>query len=124
MTLTNIEKMVQDGTRPRHELCLNESRQLPSTINTGKYHPPYREETACIVLEEYRSILRSKEVYMTLTNIEKMVQDGTRPRHELCLDESRELPSTINTVKCCPPCSEEMICNVVKGYSFDRKKST
>ena len=44
MASSNIEKMVQDGTRlrPQHELCLDESNELPRARNTPKYYPPYR----------------------------------------------------------------------------------
>ena len=32
------------------------------------------------ILKDYTLILRSKEVEMTSSNTEKLVQDGTRPR--------------------------------------------
>ena len=80
-------------------------------------------------LKEYRSILRSKEVYMTSANIRKMVQDGTRSQlilSFLWVKRASKHPSTINTDKYYTTYRYQMVWSILKEYNlfFNRKKST
>ena len=83
MTSSNIEKMVQDGTQPRPILCSVTMKTCTSIYNTPCYEYSYTSWKVWNVLKVvyvYTWTQRSKSVFVTATNTEKMHQDRTWTR--------------------------------------------